>query len=641
MRAAPQASGETETRIKVFVSYSRADKAFASDLVLGLAACGFAPYIDRQDIAPGEDWEKRLQGLISEADSIVYIVSPDSLASENCGQEFRQAIALRKRILPVVWRTVDDAAAPPEMKRLNYIFFSGEGRTFATGLAELAAALRTDIGWIREHTRLAELAGRWAARSRPAGLLLRGDDIDAANAWLADKPITAPAVTDDQADFIKASTDARAEAERRARRARAGLLTAVSLTAVVFAGLAGAAAWQWSLAGQNATTAQQALADLKVETDKVKSAQLRLEADVWLRTAPSESGYYVVETGWYPVVANYSGAIARVVREGGGHPTWMQTGFIIDGALVHPRYAGEPLLVLHAEQATQPATPLKWQPPTTPDDTLPALSDEDAKILEIRRQDEERAAEAARRARGMPPQGTARPPSPDAQPGPVRTSTSPTRPPGVAPSSPDDTLSADDPDQVQRIITAEELRPGPEIISVTFPALKAPQTVLTASEMVWRTPVHLGGERPFQIWRLNAAPPFGWRAIAETDIDCRPFGPTPSERTVAMLSIAIRAEGVPSDDELALNISELLTWDVAQAITYTHSTNRAAGGSPVFDLAGGKVIAVHVSSRPNLTGPRAGTRTSEGYAFRHLIDMARSSIDEPKLGPLCQEASVP
>jgi TIR domain len=53
----------TETRIKVFISYSRADKAFASELVLGLAACGFAPYIDRQDIAPGEDWERRLAGL--------------------------------------------------------------------------------------------------------------------------------------------------------------------------------------------------------------------------------------------------------------------------------------------------------------------------------------------------------------------------------------------------------------------------------------------------------------------------------------------------------------------------------------------------------------------------------------------------
>jgi hypothetical protein len=223
----------------------------------------------------------------------------------------------------------------------------------------------------------------------------------------------------------------------------------------------------------------------------------------------------------------------------------------------------------------------------------------------------------------------------------VRTSAGATRPPGVAPSSPDDTLSADDPDQVQRIITAEEFSPGPEIISVTFPALKAPETVLTASEMVWQTPVHLGGERPFQIWRLNAAPPFGWRAIVETDIDCRPFGPTPPERTVAMLSIAIQAEGGPSDQALALNISELLTRDVPQAITYTHSTNRAAGGSPVFDLAKGKVIAVHVSSTPNLTGPRAGTRTGEGYAFRHLLDMARSSIDDPKLGSLCQETSVP
>ena len=104
-----------ETRIKVFISYSRADKAFASELVLGLAACGFAPYIDRQDIAPGEDWEKRLAGLITEADSIVYIVSPDSLASENCALELRQAVALRKRILPVVWRPIDDALAAPEL----------------------------------------------------------------------------------------------------------------------------------------------------------------------------------------------------------------------------------------------------------------------------------------------------------------------------------------------------------------------------------------------------------------------------------------------------------------------------------------------------------------------------------------------
>lgn len=659
-----------ERRIKVFVSYSRADKAFASDLVLGLAACGFAPYIDRQDIAPGEDWERRLAGLIAEADSIVYIVSPDSLASKNCAIELQQGLALRKRILPVVWRPIDDAQASPDLKRLNYIFFSGEGRTFAAGLNQLAEALRTDIDWIREHTRLAELAGRWAARGQGADLLLRGSDIDAALAWQAGKPLTAPAITDDQADFIKASTDARAEAERRAKRARAGLLTAVSAAAVVFAGLAGVAGWQWYNTEQQRAAkeiarrdAMEARSIAEVERDNAKSANLRLGADVWLRTAPSDTGYYVVDSGWYPVVANYSGAIARVTREGGGHKPWLQTGFIIDGGLIHPRYKDEPLLVLYADQPTI-AQPLKWQPPTTPGDTLPpeapespridappdttpAMSDVDQKIFEqqqrdaaaLRRQQERDAAAAL--AAGQPPAQTT-------LPTPVRTSTGATHAPGVAPRSPDDTLTADDPRLVQRYELSGQESQEPEVISVVFPALKpkdappdTPDVVLTASEMVWRTPAHLGGEEPFQIWRLSAPPPFGWRAIARKDIDCEAFGPLSGERTVAMLSIALPAENGPAPNALALNISQLLTRDIAQSITYTHSTNRASGGSPVFDLARETVFAVHVSSSPNLTGPRKGLRTGEGYSLRHLLDMARSSITDAQLGPVCEEQPVP
>lgn len=631
-----------ERRIKVFVSYSRADKAFASDLVLGLAACGFAPYIDRQDIAPGEDWERRLAGLISEADSIVYIVSPDSLASKNCAVELQQGLELRKRILPVVWRPIDDALAPPDLKRLNYIFFSGDGRTFAAGLSELAEALRTDMDWIREHTRLAELAGRWTARGHGGDLLLRGSDIDAALAWQAGKPITAPAITDDQADFIKASADARVEAERRAKRARAGLLTAVSAAAVVFAGLAGVAAWQWTVAGDNATTAETALSDLQASTEQVRSANLRLGADIWLRTAPSDSGYYVVDSGWYPVAANYSGAIARVTRKGGGHPTWVQTGFIIDGGLVHPRYAKEPLLVLYAEQATSRATPLKWQPPgdtlpadaaanpriDVPADTLPPDAEEDRKILEIRRQaEEERQRQAALRG-----QSTAPPPV-------ATTINAPDRPPGLAPRSPDDTLAPFDPDQVQRIVSDDDIAAGAEIITVEFPVLDASAAPLTASEMVWRTPVEMGGERPFQIWRLSAPPPFGWRAIGASDIDCQDFGPTPRDRTVAMLGIAIPAEGGPSPQALALNISQLLNRETPQEMFYTHSTNRASGGAPVFDLTTGGVFAVHVSSEPDPARP--GFRRGEGYSLRHLLDMARSSIKEPQLGPLCEPASVP
>jgi hypothetical protein len=572
-------AADAEARIKVFVSYSRADKAFANDLVLGLAACGFAPYIDRQDIAPGEDWEKRLEGLISEADSIVYVVSPDSLASENCAQEFRQALALRKRILPVVWRAVDDAAAPPEMKRLNYIFFSGEGRTFAAGLAELAAALRTDIGWIREHTRLAELAGRWAARGRPAGMLLRGDDIDAATGWLNDKPITAPAVTDDQADFIKASTDARVEAERRARRARAGLLTAVSAAAVVFAALAGVAAWQWSVARSGEETVRIAYNELDARTQEVRAAYLRLDAEIWLRTAPKDDGYFVVDSGWYPVAANYSGAIARVIRASGDGRLLTFTGFIIEGALLHPRYAGERLLVVQADVSPPPCE-------ESPDgDTLESDACQQTQMS--------------------------------------------------SESFPGDTLSADEESQVQRMLETGGPEDGVERLLVTFPALVGTEkpTPVEASERIWRTPVHLGGEFPFEIWRLPSGPPFGWRAIGESDIDCTPFDTPPDDTVVAMLGVAVPAEGGPSERALALNISELLDRSVAQNILYTHANNRVSAGSPVFDLKTGRVFAVHIGSEPDFD--RENRRRGYGYSFQHLISMARSSIDDPQLGQVC------
>ena len=60
-------------KLKVFISYSRKDSGdFADELVSGLELVGFAPFLDRHDIAAGEDWEVRLGGLIQEADTVVH-----------------------------------------------------------------------------------------------------------------------------------------------------------------------------------------------------------------------------------------------------------------------------------------------------------------------------------------------------------------------------------------------------------------------------------------------------------------------------------------------------------------------------------------------------------------------------------------
>jgi hypothetical protein len=349
---------ETQARVKVFVSYSRRDRQFADELVLALSACGFEAYIDREDIAAGEDWAQRLSRLIAAADTVVYVLSPDSAASEQCAWEVKEAQRLAKRLLPVVCRVTPDDAAPAELRRLNYIFFAGEGRSFAAGLSELAAALRVDIDWIREHTRLGELADRWEQRGRNDVLLLRGAELDEAKVWAAGRPISAPAITDAQADFIKASLNVRAAEQARARRARAGLLTAVSLVAVVMTGLAAGAGWFWLQAEAAKVRAWAEEAKAVSASRALEAANARLSANIGLRAAPSDA-YLDVPGGWFPVAANYSGALARIERRGPDGAAY-ETGsaILIDGGVVNAMRAGEPLLLVPADLGSAaPAVP--------------------------------------------------------------------------------------------------------------------------------------------------------------------------------------------------------------------------------------------------------------------------------------------
>src|SRR6266567_3311042 len=94
---------EPTLELKVFISYSRRDSSeFSDELVAGLELAGFAPFLDRHDIAPGEDWETRLSGLIEQADTVVYVVSPEAIKSERCRWEVDRTLALSKRLVPVI-----------------------------------------------------------------------------------------------------------------------------------------------------------------------------------------------------------------------------------------------------------------------------------------------------------------------------------------------------------------------------------------------------------------------------------------------------------------------------------------------------------------------------------------------------------
>jgi len=68
-------------RIKVFISYSRVDEAFADELRLGLEDKDYAVEIDKQSIRLGEEWKARLGKLIAGCDTVVFVLPPDSARS--------------------------------------------------------------------------------------------------------------------------------------------------------------------------------------------------------------------------------------------------------------------------------------------------------------------------------------------------------------------------------------------------------------------------------------------------------------------------------------------------------------------------------------------------------------------------------
>jgi tetratricopeptide (TPR) repeat protein len=220
-------------RAKLFVSYSRKDLAFAQMLVGALAERGFDAFLDKMDIAPGEPWKERLASLIAAADTVVFAVSPDSIASSICAWELEESARLGKRVIPVVTRRIADADAPPALGRLNFVFCA-EGDDEDAALATLDTALRTDLAWVREHTRLGELARRWNDQGRGKGATLRGADLEAAERWLDRRPADANAPTDLHQDLIRASR--RASSARQRTWVGGSLL--IALLAIGLAGFA-------------------------------------------------------------------------------------------------------------------------------------------------------------------------------------------------------------------------------------------------------------------------------------------------------------------------------------------------------------------------------------------------------------------
>jgi formylglycine-generating enzyme required for sulfatase activity len=248
MVASTEPTRETESKARIFISYSRKDMAFADRLEAALKARGFEPLIDRSEIYAFEDWWQRIKALIGRADTVVFVLSPDAVASDVALKEVAHAASLNKRFAPIVHRRVEDGVVPEALRRLNFIFFDDPDR-FDARADQLAEALQIDIAWIRRHTEFGEAARRWIGAGRAGGFLLRPPLLDQAEAWLTLRPRGAPAPTAETEAFVAQSRKAVLGTRRLWR---AGLASMFTLLIGIIIGLVGwinqayiADQWRW------------------------------------------------------------------------------------------------------------------------------------------------------------------------------------------------------------------------------------------------------------------------------------------------------------------------------------------------------------------------------------------------------------
>ena len=262
----PGGPGEASPgRFDAFISCRRlpADEAFVDQLERDLGRHGKKLWIDRAKIEPAAHWEQRITLGIEASKAFIFLLAPESLASEQCMKELGTAAGQHKLIVPVLLREVDRDSVPESLAELNWIAFT-PGRDAEAALNQLVRALDDDLEWRDAHTRLTVRAKEWADASADRSFLLRGSDLRSAEEWLAKTAAYRQSPpTDRQHAYILASRKAATRAQRTWQMAlSAGLAVSLALAVIALVQRNQAQAQAQARLANSRALAAQAVADL-------------------------------------------------------------------------------------------------------------------------------------------------------------------------------------------------------------------------------------------------------------------------------------------------------------------------------------------------------------------------------------------
>ncbi|MEO1404360.1 MAG: toll/interleukin-1 receptor domain-containing protein, partial [Cyanobacteria bacterium J06635_1] len=199
--------GADDQMTQIFVSYSEEDIEIQEKIRKRLVREGFTVWINTQDIQTAEDFQGAINRGIEKANTIVLLLSPNSLASKYCRQEIDYGRKYHKRIIPLLVKHTDLDTLPDDLRTLQFIDFStlASETHFDRAVDELIRALGEAADYADRHKRILVKALAWERQGRDRKFLLRGTAFTEAQAWLAQPVPVNLTPTDLHETYLQAS----------------------------------------------------------------------------------------------------------------------------------------------------------------------------------------------------------------------------------------------------------------------------------------------------------------------------------------------------------------------------------------------------------------------------------------------------
>jgi WD40 repeat protein len=171
---------------QVFLAYAEPDKADMELLRNSLWRESITVWTNNTDIQTGEAFEEAINRGIEQADSLVYLLSPDSITSNFCQHELDYALSLNKRIIPILVRQTDQELVPLALRDLQHIDLTDniKEEDYRLDESQLLKILHQDERYYEEQKILLVKALKWDRQKRNPSILLRGHNRGYYENWL-------------------------------------------------------------------------------------------------------------------------------------------------------------------------------------------------------------------------------------------------------------------------------------------------------------------------------------------------------------------------------------------------------------------------------------------------------------------------